>query len=181
MKLLPLLFLATCFSVANAQSDVKPTALVSFDDYEKLVQKVKQHRQARLVDMNAFLKMSREPGTLILDTRSDARYAACHLKGAVHLNFADFTQDNLAAIIPSTTTRILIYCNNNIADEPINFASKVMRMQPPAKSVTLALNIPTYINLYGYGYQNVFELSELVSIHDKRLEFEGSEALRRIK
>jgi len=41
------------------------------------------------------------------------------------------------------------------------------------KPITLALNIPTYVNLYGYGYRNVYELSEFVSIYDSRLEFEG--------
>jgi hypothetical protein len=38
----------------------------------------------------------------------------------------------------------------------------------------LALNIPTYINLYGYGYKNVYELDELVNVNDKRIEFEGT-------
>ena len=38
----------------------------------------------------------------------------------------------------------------------------------------LALNIPTYINLYGYGYRNVYELNELVSVRDRRVEFEGT-------
>ena len=42
------------------------------------------------------------------------------------------------------------------------------------KPLTLALNIPTYINLYGYGYKNVYELSELVSVFDRRIEFEGT-------
>ncbi|HMU95988.1 MAG TPA: rhodanese-like domain-containing protein, partial [Elusimicrobiota bacterium] len=42
------------------------------------------------------------------------------------------------------------------------------------KPVTLALNIPTYINLYGYGYRNVYELNELVDVKDPRIEFEGS-------
>ena len=41
--------------------------------------------------------------------------------------------------------------------------------------ITLALNIPTYINLYGYGYKNVYELKDLVMIDDKRLELEGTE------
>jgi hypothetical protein len=38
----------------------------------------------------------------------------------------------------------------------------------------LALNIPTYINLYGYGYRNVYELNELVSVRDPRVAFEGT-------
>ncbi|MEM0995768.1 MAG: rhodanese-like domain-containing protein [Bacteroidota bacterium] len=39
---------------------------------------------------------------------------------------------------------------------------------------TLALNIPTFINLHGYGYTNVYELNELVSPNDPRLVLEGN-------
>ncbi len=39
---------------------------------------------------------------------------------------------------------------------------------------TLALNIPTFITLYGYGYQNIYELNELVKPNDPRLVLEGS-------
>lgn len=43
-----------------------------------------------------------------------------------------------------------------------------------AKPLTLALNIPTFINLYGYGYRNIFELGELVNTNDLRIQFEGT-------
>ena len=43
-----------------------------------------------------------------------------------------------------------------------------------AKPLTLALNIPTFINLYGYGYRNIFELGELVNTNDPRIQFEGT-------
>ena len=72
-----------------------------------------------------------------------------HIDGAVHLNFSDFTDAKLAETIPSKATRILIYCNNNFVDDvaPV-----------PVKRMELALNVPTFINLYGYGYQNIYEL-----------------------
>ena len=38
----------------------------------------------------------------------------------------------------------------------------------------MALNIPTYVNLHGYGYRNVYELHELVKVTDPRIAFEGS-------
>ena len=38
----------------------------------------------------------------------------------------------------------------------------------------MALNIPTYVNLYGYGYRNVYELNELVKVSDPRITFEGT-------
>ena len=40
-------------------------------------------------------------------------------------------------------------------------------------SITLALNIPTYLALYGYGYRNIYELNELVNIDDPRVKLEG--------
>jgi hypothetical protein len=38
----------------------------------------------------------------------------------------------------------------------------------------LALNVPTYVTLYGYGYRNVYELDELVKVSDPRVTFEGT-------
>jgi hypothetical protein len=34
------------------------------------------------------------------------------------------------------------------------------------KRVQLALNIQTFINLYGYGYRNVYELADVVDFND---------------
>lgn len=195
------------FSLAGI-AQVSP-ALVDFDAYERLVSEVKQHRQSRLLNAEEFVKASKEKNVIILDTRSDAMYAAVHVKGAIHLNFSDFTQDNLKKIIPSTEYKILIYCNNNFVSTPLAspepvtgkkdytnyFLTKSFRpdpdlqpqqasggtrkgaarlSEPPAKPITLALNIPTYINLYGYGYRNIYELSELVNTYDNKLEFEGT-------
>ena len=41
----------------------------------------------------------------------------------------------------------------------------------------LALNIPTYLTLYGYGYRNVYELGESVSEKDPRIKFAGTKLL----
>jgi hypothetical protein len=203
------------FSIAGA-AQVTP-ALVDFDAYEKLVSEVKLHRQSRLLNAKEFVKASKEQKVIILDTRSDSMYAAVHVKGAIHLNFSDFTQANLKKIIPSPDYKILIYCNNNFVSTPLTQPGPVTNskdytnyfltkafvpeqiiqptaltyavtqsskqhkqttaiMYPPekTKAITLALNIPTYINLYGYGYRNVYELSELVNTYDDALEFEGT-------
>lgn len=151
-------------------------ALASYGDFKALVGQVEQHRQQRLVSLNDFLKMQKEPNTIVLDTRSANRYAARHIKGAISLPFTEFTQTNLARLIPDANTRILIYCNNNFMGDQVNFATKTAA--PSAANnhtpVTLALNIPTYINLYGYGYKNIYELDELVNMTDGRVEFEAS-------
>ena len=184
---------------------------VNIDDYEKLVAEAKEHRKTRMLTLDQFNEEAKKQGVIILDARSDAMYNAKHIKGAVHLNFSDFTQENLARIIPSYDTKILIYCNNNFDNDDKFFPTKMVQpqilnlqviqnaqikgesetvnivdetKQNETKSgveviklrpITLALNIPTYINLYGYGYRNVYELSEFVSVYDSRLVFEGTE------
>lgn len=177
MKIKILTIILIIFSLfCNAQNKTKPKTLVDFDAYEKLIPQVKAHRKARLVKLETFLKMGTEAGTIILDTRSDSLYKRKHIKGAIHLNFSDFSQANLLRLIPNPETRVLIYCNNNFNDDQINFFSKNVIPSLVKKDIvpiTLALNIPTYINLYGYGYRNVYELDELVSTKDKRITFEG--------
>lgn len=158
-----LLCLAICYSSVGAEP-LKPS-LVDYPGFLKLSNDVSAYRTERLIDLDTFLQMADEAHTIILDTRSKVAYENKHIKGAIHLNFSDFTKETLAAVIPSKETRILIYCNNNIASDPRNFGTK---------RVTVALNIPTFINLYEYGYRNVYELSQLVPTDDPRLVFEGA-------
>lgn len=156
----------------NAQTESK----VDYDAFEKLVAEVKPHRAKRLITIEEFNNMSKKKNVVILDTRSKEMYDAKHIKGAIHLNFSDFTQKNLEALFPDKSTTILIYCNNNFDDDERFFPTK--SYSPPIETsneeLTLALNIPTYINLYGYGYKNVYELSELISIFDERVQLEGT-------
>jgi hypothetical protein len=178
MKKINVILLVLSLYTFSACSQEK-SPFVSFDDYDKLMKEVKEHRSTRLVDLHAFVKMAGENGVIILDTRSDSMYNSKHIKGAIHLNFSDFTQKSLAEIIPSTDTKILIYCNNNFEDDEKNFPTKISLPREKIKgggekSITLALNIPTYINLYGYGYKNVYELSELISVSNPGIEFEGT-------
>jgi hypothetical protein len=163
---------------------------VDFDYFETVTAEAKIHRSSRLVSYETFLQYSNQPNTIILDTRSKMRYDKMHIKGAIHINFSDFTQDYLAELIPDKNTRILIYCNNNFAqNSPLiiqNFATKMVYPKLTSSigdkqtltTKTLAINIPTYINLYGYGYQNVYELNELVSSNRPDLILEGTDVIK---
>ncbi len=142
---------------------IKP-ARIDYIGFSEATAEVQAHRQKRLIDLNTFLSYAKDTHTLILDTRSKQMYEAKHLANAVHLNFSDFSEEKLAKLIPNKDTRILIYCNNNLLGDPILYVGKMAPM---------ALNIPTYINLYAYGYKNVYELSEDVHVSDERLKFEG--------
>lgn len=170
----------------TAEADAYNKANVNFSDFEELVEQVKSHRASRLVDLDTFLKMSKRPDVVILDSRSKFRFERLHLKGSKHLNFSDYTQENLAEVIPTYDTTVLIYCNNNFTGNETEFPSKIalptaeIRASPSSqisaqeRPLMLALNVPVYINLFGYGYRNVYELHELVSVEDPRVELEGS-------
>jgi hypothetical protein len=166
--------------VLAEQEPKLPASKVDFDAYETLTKEVKEYRKTRLVNLNTFLSYAKEKNTVILDTRSSEMYNRKHVKGAIHLNFSDFTQANLLRLIPFADTRVLIYCNNNFDKDPILFTTKmVMPKSPSQKEITLALNIPTFINLYGYGYKNVYELADFVSVFNKSILFEGTDVVKK--
>lgn len=108
-----------------------------------------RERESRRIDEATFLRMMREPGTVVLDARSRAMYERRHIDGAVSLSFPDFTAETLARAIPDRAARVLIYCNNNFANDIEAFPLKVR----PA-----SLNLSTWVALRSYGYRNVYEL-----------------------
>ena len=147
--------------------------LIDYPGFIELGEEVYAYRDKRRVSVDEFMRMAKEPGTIILDTRSKAKYDMLHVAGAKHLNFSDFTAESLAEVIPSKDTRILIYCNNNFFADQVPRGS-VSREAFPGKSAPLALNIPTFINLYGYGYQNIYELKPAVNPQNTALRLEAS-------
>jgi 3-mercaptopyruvate sulfurtransferase SseA len=139
---------------------------IQYSGFAKLTKELEPVRAKNRVSEEDFIKMAVEPGTIVLDARSHDKYDAIHVKGALHLAFTDFTDEALRKIIPDKTTRILIYCNNNFKNEPVNFA---------AKSIVVALNIQTFINLHAYGYENVYELGPLLDVKSTKIPFEGTD------
>ncbi len=164
-----LIFIASTLIVLSVsaqpqQTKAYPKSDVDYEGFTKLTEEAEEHRKTHMVSLEDFIKWSKEKNVIVLDTRSKKMYDMKHVKGAIHLNFSDFTQGKLAEVIPSKDTKILIYCNNNLDKDEMYFARK---MTP------LALNIPTFINLYGYGYKNVYELDRLVPTIGSPLELEG--------
>jgi phage shock protein E len=146
-------------STANAQTLGSP--LIDFDGFAKLTQEVRPYRAKRLLSLADFKKRARDPRVLVLDARSAQAFAEGHIKGAINLPFPDFTAESLAAAIgPDRNRPILIYCNNNFTDN---------RRPVVTKALPLALNIQTFVNLFGYGYRNVWELGEAVKTDDARV------------
>jgi hypothetical protein len=145
---------ASCLAHANPAIDM--------DGYLRVSREAAQHRETRRVSEAEFIRISREPSTVILDARSREKFDELHVKGAINLPFPDIAIESLKATIPDRNTRILIYCNNNFANAEGPF---------PAKIARASLNLSTYIALYSYGYRNVYELGPLIDIRTSALPF----------
>lgn len=164
MPIRHLLLCALAVTMLAAAED--PPAMIDATGFDAVTREAMEHRKDRLIAVERFAELASQPGTIILDARSTAAFERKHLAGAINLPFADFTADKLAAVIPDPDTTILIYCNNNILGNPPAFETK---------RAPLALNLPTFINLCGYGYREIYELADAVTLDDERLQFVGTD------
>jgi hypothetical protein len=144
----------------TAQTD---NPAIDIQGYLRIADEAAKHRESHRLSEAEFIRMSGQPGTIVLDARSRQKYDELHLKGAINLSFPDIASESLERTLPDRNARILIYCNNNFQNAPGPF---------PSKLPSASLNISTYIALYDYGYRNVYELGPLIDINASRLEFE---------
>lgn len=142
-----------------------PNPQIDYPGFLALAQETEALRASRRLGVAEFARKMAEPGTVLLDARSADKFALRHVRSAISLPFTDFTAEALAKVIPTKTTPVLIYCNNNFVDEPQAFPSKL-----PAAS----LNISTYIALATYGYTNVYELGPVLDGKGTALPFAGT-------
>lgn len=166
MKRILILVVAMICSIQFADAQKKTAAVINpnidMQGYLKVAGEAADYRESRRVTEEDFIRMSREPGTIILDARSREKYDLLHIKNAINLSFPDITVESLGQVLPDKNARILIYCNNNFVGEQKAF---------PTKMITASLNLSTYIALYTYGYRNVYELGPLLDIDKSKLEF----------
>jgi hypothetical protein len=155
---------------AERQQGPPPNPAIDMEGYLRVSREAAKHRATRRVSEADFIKMSHEPGTIILDARSKEKYDLLHIQGAINLNFSDITVESLKRLLPDKSTRILIYCNNNFKNSERAF---------PTKMATASLNLSTYIALYNYGYRNIYELAPLIDPKDSKLPFEGTGVAQR--
>jgi hypothetical protein len=166
-RLLLVTSIIACFvTLASAQEKSRlANPAIDMEGYLRVSAEAARHRQTRRLSEEDFIRMSREPGTIILDARSRQKYDELHVEGAINLSFPDITVESLARLIPDRRTRVLIYCNNNFRNAEGPF---------PTKLPTASLNLSTYIALYTYGYRNVYELGPLIDAKTSRLELVSS-------
>lgn len=157
-------------SAADPPAAANPA--IDMDGYLRVSIAAAEHRQRHRVSEDEFLRMSRAPGTVVLDARSKQKYDELHIKGAINLPFPDIAIQSLRDLLPDKNTRLLIYCNNNFSNAEGPF---------PSKLPSASLNLATYIALYNYGYWNVYELEPLLDINTSKLEFESSTLPRSLR
>jgi hypothetical protein len=166
LSLMPALC-ALAFASAAAAEVATPIVNPAIDmhGYLNVSSAAAVHRETRRLSEAEFLRMSREPGTIVLDARSRENYDQLHVVGALNLSFPDIAVDSLRRTIPDLSTRILIYCNNNFSNAEGPF---------PTKMPSASLNLSTYIALYTYGYRNIYELGPQVDLAQSALPFEST-------
>jgi hypothetical protein len=151
--------------LAHAQAtEAVANPAIDIAGYLRVSRLALDHRETHRLSESDFIRMSREPGTIVLDARSRQKYDELHFKGAINLSFPDIAIGSLKDTLPDKEVRILIYCNNNFRNAEEAF---------PSKLPSASLNIPTYIALYDYGYRNVYELGPQLDIDASSLEFES--------
>ena len=164
-----LAFFATLSAAAQGVADSPAIINPAIDEaaYLRAVEDALGHRAGRRLSEADFIRMSREPGTIVLDARSKAKFDELHVEGAINLSFPDIAVESLAVALPDKSARILIYCNNNFSGAEGAF---------PSKLPSASLNLPTYVTLYDYGYRNVYELGPLIDVAASAIAFEGRAA-----
>ena len=145
------------------QAAVNPA--IDMEGFLRVSARAAKHRESRRVTEDEFIKLSREAGTIILDARSEQKFAELHVKGAINLSFPDIALDSIKKVIPDKNTRILIYCNNNFRNAERPF---------PTKLPSASLNLSTYIALYNYSYRNIYELADTLDLRASILGLESS-------
>ncbi|HKE96283.1 MAG TPA: rhodanese-like domain-containing protein [Povalibacter sp.] len=160
-RLIPVV-LGLC-ALASSANEI-PNQLIDYTAFKDNVARVGVLRAERRVTEPEFIRMAEDPRTVVLDARSTEKFAMLHVRGARNLSLPDMTGEELAKVIPSKSTRVLIYCNNNFLNEQRAFPSKVL---------SASLNVYTFNVLYAYGYTNVYELGPLIEIDKSRIPFEG--------
>ena len=174
---LALAFLALAAAVAHAASGATvqtadPIVNPAIDPaaFLRVAGDALAERERRRVSEAEFVRMSREPGTVVLDARSQEKYDELHVAGAIHLSFPDIAIESLAVLLPDKDVRILIYCNNNFRGAESAF---------PKKLASASLNLSTFVALYDYGYTNVWELGPLIDVETTTIPFARGESLAR--
>ena len=136
-----------------------PNPAIDMEGYLKVAAEAAKHRQTRRLSEEDFLKMSMEPGTIVLDARSKEMFDQLHVKGAVNLSFPSIDVASLKKTLSDKEARILIYCNNNFSAAERFFPTKSARRvaEPLDLHRPLQLRLPQRLRTRPAGRSERFQ------------------------
>ena len=74
-------FMVAATPLRAEEKTVPPNPEIDMEGFLKTAAEAARHRSTRRVSEEDFVRMSREPGTLVLDARSRQKYDELHVKG----------------------------------------------------------------------------------------------------
>src|SRR5262249_55018979 len=112
LAVLPIVLAASFAAAAQSAVAVEPIVNPAIDPaaFLRVAGSGLAERERHRISEAEFVRMAREPGTVVLDARSREKYDELHVEGALHLSFPDIAIESLAALLPDKDVRILIYC-----------------------------------------------------------------------
>jgi rhodanese-related sulfurtransferase len=172
--------------VVQIQPIARKTGACDFDSFVQVAQRVQKEREQRLLSAKQFVEMASEPGAVALDARSQDSFELVRVKGSKNLPYTNFGEVTLGKLIPHRGTKILIYCRNNLENKALESLQKALEKwedyddEEVVTALTIkqpmgGLNIPVAITLRIYGYENVWELDEIVDPWNSPIPFEITE------
>ena len=112
-----------------------------------------------------FIRLSREPWTVVLDTSAPETYRWLHVAGALHLTREEMNAASLAQIIPDKDTRVLLYENNHYhAYEKARATGRTNEMGVPFAGDWSGDAFMDSLTLREHGYHRLYALASYVRI-----------------
>ena len=96
--------------LADPRDTNPPVKPATPQDYARFVASFNYKKHT--ATLREFRKWRGEKDVVVADLRTREEFDRGHVAGAVHLG-SDITQERLAAILPSTKSRLLLYCTNS--------------------------------------------------------------------
>jgi hypothetical protein len=72
------------FAVSAQKAKYIPNPSIDMKAFLKIAEKAAEHRESRRLTEEEFIRMSKEPGVVILDARSRQKFDELHIRGAVN-------------------------------------------------------------------------------------------------
>lgn len=166
------LFLSACLCATLPAWSAHSAPNLAAPDFRQAEEWLQEHRLSE----DAFIRLSREPGTVVLDVSDGETYRLLHVAGARHLTWQELADaDAVGKVLPDRETRILIYENNNYRTVRRRFEThQSMAAEFSEERRSSGENVAVCRALQRHGYRHIYELAPYVRIDRSQLPLVAS-------